>query len=200
MKALALTITAAALLPATAWAGWNTYSYAATQEVAQDIRNTLTRWCSVNAGELQDLTQKRIEDACGPVFDRTTLHGQPVYYAKTYDEENLRTASRWTFALANSRKAYMFSLIDETEHASAERNRLTDTTRTRLEVLEIIRGQEDQPIRLTAANAWRGSKSGQRARDDRDPPTTDDRNAGLARAIRDLQQLRFMVRESYRIQ
>lgn len=200
MRGLAYLVAVAAFAPANALAGWNTISYTSTFQVLSDIRNTLTRHCVTYDAALTDKTASRIEDACAPVFDGTTVTGTPVFVRRSYDELNLISTTRWTFALGNDTKAYLFSLIDETRHTDNTRSHEGAVTATRMEVAAIERASaEAPPLLLTAANAWRGAKAGQKPRAERDPPDTRDGQAGLYDAISALYSLRSRVRETYRI-
>lgn len=201
MRAVSFAIAAAAaFVPATAWAGWNTASYAATFQTLTDIRNTLTRWCATEAAHRTNQSATRLEDACGTTFDGQNIQGAQVYVTRSHNDRDLITATRWTFVLSNERKAYLFVLVDETRHQSALRDREQDQTSTRMEVSQVYRGQwMAEPDILTAGTAWRGRKAGGSRRTDRDPPAFEDVDAGLGDAIKSLYALRFRVREAYRV-
>ena len=200
---IALALVAGAYAPTTAHAGWNTTSYNATFEAMRDIRNTLTRWCSLRAADVLRSPLDTLEDGCGRYLDGKELQGVPVFFQRKIDRDNLATLSRWMFVFDYDAAAYTVSIIDEVQHQSEIRDASTDETRSYMEVTRIdkrLASANPAASRefLTFGTAWRGYRTGNRPKDERQPPAINDYERGLGQVIRDIYDLRFRVKEQFR--
>jgi len=195
--AAALLISAAALLPATAWAGWHENSYKTTFDRMEDIRNTLMRWCGTKP-EIADYAAYVSGEGCAAHFNQSTIGGVPFGFERKTNPASLTTTARWAFAFNYPDATYFVSLLDVTAHQSADRDRTTDRTSS---FLEVVRYPADgtPPERLTGIGAWRGRVAGKERKDQYDTPSMADYKAGIERVIRDVRKLRFTVREAYNV-
>lgn len=198
MKTAAIAvIAAAALFPATAWAGGKAFSYKTTLDRMQDVRNTLTRWCSTQL-EFVGYDDYAPGESCAVRFNRSNIAGVPFAFERSTNPDNLTTTARWAFAFSYPDATYFVSLVDVIRHQSADRNRLTDETTTFLEVLRYD-ANGGQPERLTGLGAWRGRMAGKERKDQYDTPDFADYRGGIERVLNDVHRLRFAVREAYRV-
>lgn len=197
MKPVIFALAAAAMFPATAWAGWHENSYKTTYDRMQDIRNTLTRWCATNP-DSGSYAEYFTGQSCAGRFDRKEIAGVPFRFDREDDEANLTTIGRWAFAFTYPDATYFVSLVDVTRHQSTIRDTATDQTKTFLEVLRYD-AKGGQPERITGLGAWRGRVAGKERKDEYDTPSMSDYQAGIERVLHDVRNLRFAVREAYHV-
>ena len=148
MKPVIFALAAAAMFPATAWAGWHENSYKTTYDRMQDIRNTLTRWCATNP-DSGSYAEYFSGQSCAGRFDRKEIAGIPFRFDREDDEANLTSIGRWAFAFTYPDATYFVSLVDVTRHQSTIRDAATDQTKTFLEVLRYD-AKEASPSALPA--------------------------------------------------